>query len=1658
VDAIAEQLLARLRVDPRDRDAYDALRAHYVHSQDLASLADLLESWAVGHADDRQLASDAWTEAADAVLQSGGDRSRAKTLYRRALELNVLHPRAGERLRELLETDTDFKGLVEILDPYARALESAGGAPNYIAGLYQRLAELWQHAFERPDIAESYRQRAAELSGSGGRLGASSHDDDARNLAAEYERNAGEEAEPERKAALYLELAKIRQARLHDLDGAILALREARSAAPTDLLIMHQLASALLTQSQRLEPQAARVAQRRAGELFYQIAQAIDESQALPYLESALASMPDHEGSLAMLERVAPTQDQEQLLPTYWVRFVASAGDGPEADQRRLWLGRAYLQSGQFEDAIYCLQPAVEHHFEGADELLAQAYAGLGSDPGFQDYSSSSQPSAPVLREGSAAVPPLAPVPEMLSVDERAPGGVFELRKRVRAALAARYNDEAAELCRSILALDPADGEAFNLLESHLRKRGDYAALRQLLLGTTRVATLPTDTRRVRLREVALLSEGKLRDAEAALSAWHEVLLLDPSDYDAASHLKRLLYKAQRWDELCSVLEREALATTELDAKVVVLRELAHLHRDKRKDALQTAEVLRKLHSLLPEDAGLRAEFCEALIAIEQWTDAVPLLRDCIAHSKEEHDELKYSHLLASVLHEKLSALEDAHRVCQQILDFKPLDKSAFERMERIDEESGNNARLLSTLERRALLAAKSERPALLIRMASIAEQRLHDLDKAAGYLGDALDLSPEDDQALTRLCEMLQGAGRADRLLELLRERSQLPGSSRARAAVLRRMADTQLRALQDQDGAAASYRKLLELEEDERALRFLRDFAARKADMQQLCDVLQRLALCVTDAQERRDLLYERAVALHERLSSLAEAVSTLKHILERLDPSFEPAIELLLALSVRNRDAAGLALALERKLQLAAADARLPLIERLADTYEHDLGDGERAIGALEQWTREDPVDPEPYRRMRALLFAAQKWSALLVVLDALKEREESSEARDQSVIEGARIAFERVADVQGAWRRLLPLLEQRNLQAAALLHEIAAQSGRQSELAALYIQLAQRSADGPTQASYWRTAADIFERELHDSNQALEASLRMLATDLDNRDFLAQVDRLAAATKAFRRLTQVYDKLLKHDQSPTEHIKLLERLADLLEHDHPEEALARVLQACKLAPLDDTLLARAEALAQRSRRSEELLPLYDRRSESSLDDGEKVRLMLRAARLCDGALRDREQATQYLRKALGMAGTSAQLTSEVEAAARELDWARPDLGKDNARRALVRSYRETAQHADPELAERLVLRATQLLQSELDDERSAFDMLLQGISLLPGSDALYAALRAMADTRGRLDAIDAQLARSIEDATDLTTSLSVLRRRGSLLEDALGRFQDAAAVYAKLVAQKPDDNQASDRLRVNLRRSGRYQELLAALGKQLQRTPDGAARLGLLKEVASTWETDLRNRWEALDAWKLVLAEQPQDRDAHAALERLERGHPGIAERSGAGRPESTLSFAIAEPGKPREVAITDRWSEPAAAFEPGPGGEADPAFAPSHRPEADSSESEAEPDDLAALDADVSARMAAVEEIDGFDDMEGIPELEIRPSLPLPPAKRGLLPPMERVTPPPPPPPPRQNAGPIAARKPPPPPPPGDSPSPPLPALPKRAGSRGGVSE
>ena len=100
-------------------------------------------------------------------------------------------------------------------------------------------------------------------------------------------------------------------------------------------------------------------------------------------------------------------------------------------------------------------------------------------------------------------------------------------------------------------------------------------------------------------------------------------------------------------------------------------------------------------------DAGNIGDYSED----ELYDDAVPLIREQVDGAADEREKLKLLGQLATILDEKLEDLDGAFETCERILELRSNDKDALARMESIDERNGQFARLLTTLERRALLA-----------------------------------------------------------------------------------------------------------------------------------------------------------------------------------------------------------------------------------------------------------------------------------------------------------------------------------------------------------------------------------------------------------------------------------------------------------------------------------------------------------------------------------------------------------------------------------------------------------------------------------------------------------------------------------------------------------------------------------------------------------------------------------------------------------------------------------------------------------------------------------------------------------------------------------------------------------------------------------------
>ncbi|MCG8554285.1 MAG: hypothetical protein MJD61_03210 [Proteobacteria bacterium] len=1521
-----DDLVARLRSNPDDVGAFAALRQSYERHGQFASLVNLMDGWAARRKDPREAASASF-EAAEIALAHLKDTQRAETLLRRTLTHYPGHAQALARLQAL--SGGQPKRLAEFL---AGLLEQASGDDQSLALTHYTLAGAYKQAGAlglqtgANQLALQHYARAYEL--------------DPTMLAAMYEareirmaqqdwpdavalcdREAGAEKDQDRKAALYGEAARMKDEQLNDTKAAIDGLRQALKEVPSDPKLQHQLATCLLKWADaqqhptHMQPQAhtepqsgPNKAREEAAELFYEIAGGVPDEQATQYASTALSYAPGHEQALSLLELIAVRNKNEAMLPPYWVAFLQVKPGGREADRRRARLGQAYLEAGQLQDARVCFEylaskgskkarqalQEIEERLQNAGESL-QAPAGGTEIP---------QPAAPqpTLRTGDPpdaeettsprVVAPSKPAqaltgPGAEPVSTAAGGEIETLRAELRQLLQENRREDAADRCTRILELRPDDAETFDQLAAYLTEQGDYMRLRALLVDSAANADLPLDVRRARLRQAAVLSEERLGDSAAALEAWDALLALQPQDAEADSEVERLLRAQARWDDLVALLERRTRATKERREQAELYGRIGALHREQRQDLGQASAAYAKANELAPSQ-DTRQALSATLVAAGQHAEAIPLIRHAL---EVEADPEARTRLLRELI-ELLDATgqaesEDAADALAMLADLVPGDMFIAERLEALDEQHGRYDRLLASLERRRAALAESEQVAVLRRMAFVAQSQLGDSLAAAGYLRQACDLAPHDAGVFGELAELLDTRGDFSELAKLLEARARAETVVRSRTELLRRLARVLAERLGDENAAAATWRELLELQEDDEALRALRARATKADDIVVLEDALRRLAELSQQPQEKRDLLMERARLLGQRMDCAADAIGVLAQIVTDLQSDFLPAVELWAQLSEEIGDTEQLGRALSHELEaLHEPSKKLAVAKRLAALYEDEQPDSEASLHALREWAKADPSDPVPLQRLRTKLEEAERWQDLLEVLDRLADTQTEAEERDEAARDAAELAYEKLQDVGAAWKRLVPLVRRGDELAEESLRALAFAGERFEGLAGVYIKLAQASQDATQQARRWGQVADLYEEQLGDSKQALEAALRELAADLSSEAALARVERLTAAAGAWPRLHQVYDRLAKAAPGNEQRLALLLRHIQLLESSNKAlEAFERMVTATSLAPGDEGLLERLETLAQQSDRREELSRVYARRTEQTQDSETKKKLMLRGAELCQ-KLGSYEEAAASLAEAVQLTPRAPELVAVLEEAAHRFDQEGPEQLRQTARRGLVKAYRALADEASAgDFAVQLLLRASNLLRSELDDPHEALDILRHATSLFPNDEQALDELEEIAKLGDHLDALDVHLGRLVDAAIDSETAVLLLRRRARVLEEDLQRHEEAADVYAKLLQIRPDDDEAPDHLFGCLRSAGRYQELLVAIDQRLQHAGDDEEKLRLLKDVAHIWEHRLKNRWEALDAWNKVAAHDAGDEEAKEAIERLQRAtHP------------------------------------------------------------------------------------------------------------------------------------------------------------------------------
>jgi tetratricopeptide (TPR) repeat protein len=1451
IDALVHRLVA----NPHDEQALGA--AHQAGASDPKSYALLLER--VGaQTPDPSYASHWLSEAANVWSTTLGDAHRAARVLMQAIERDPTQRTAAERLAQLYREKGDVRALVALLERRAKALAPLATESDEIraelTGMHVELGRLWGESLQQPKKALDNYRRALELDPSdqyalyGAREihKALGQWNDAFEL---YEAELRVEVDPARRVALLRDEAAARRAN-GDIAGASRALDQARQADPQDAALQQEFATTIverLSGGEEVPPQERTL----AAELLVGLAEAYDGEHGLAYSGGALDIEPGHDRALQLYAYYARALQREDDVAGRYLTYVQVNPAGAMAREARWILAASYEAVGQLDEAIQMLEPLRAGGDSQATSKLRELYGQLGR-----------------------RMPSAAPQPPSLHVVEPRVAQAARPTTTLDAAqllASAGKRDEAYAKYREVLEREPVHPEALAWAEDYLRSKRDYRALRDLLLAAVRAPNEPAEIRKERLREVAALSEGNLRDPDGAIEAWKQLLALDRGDEVARQSLTRALERTQRWDDLANLLEHEAAQEGDLEKRIALEKRLATLHEQKRRDFVGAAEAWERVTNLIPDDDHAVATASELF----ERAGALDRAAQVIAANAASIDDVQ----ARDVLLERLGQLRE------RLGDPTGAGEAYAEAAER-----QNNPKLWEAAERCYVAAREFGRAgnAAVQRAAvenSPSAQARH-FARAAGHFaagGDeataianferAVDLDPNSDEYAQALTARYSAASQWNELVSLLSRRSDRLGDVERRVQSRREAARLLAGELADKAAARGSWHRVLEDGEDREALTELVEDAVEREDYEEATSLLRRLEAVADDRAEKARIALREAELVADGLGDVPTAIERYERILTDLDAGSRPALQAIADLQEARDNPAAAAKALERELDLVKDPAeRGPIAGRLANIYEQ-LGDSDRAIRALEVLRLADPDDFDALARLSDLCEKTKKWDK---VAELLAQRIEVEADEGEMSALTKKLAHV-LADELG-----------RGDEALAVLTELADQGDE--DLRAVYVTLGDRlgwrgvvggklvewwfeAKPGPQRTAHLRGAFERFA-EVGRDQEAVRVGCELARAKGADVALAHQLERLALKTNDLDALAVAHDLIARETTGEARAHELVRQAEVRFKAGAPRaDALSHGEQGLtSIAPGEaEELLQRLAGIAEEAT---EVVDLYERQIGRCKAVSDRVAALARAAQVA-AVYGQMERARGLFDLALSGSPTDDAVVA-LEDAAREAD---ANLGDDRMRRTLCAALASGGQGARDGGRTRgaLLRRAAHLAAKDLRDTEQAFSLL--GDALVAHVDApTLDALDELARSEGDPRRAETTLTRALAEVFDGPLVRQLLSRRAQLRREVLHDKANAALDLKKLYELSPNDQAILEEVASLLTELGDYRAMVQLYEDQILRGKDLQVRAELARKVARMWEQQLDDPREAADAWRRVLRMKQGDPEATAGLER------------------------------------------------------------------------------------------------------------------------------------------------------------------------------------
>jgi tetratricopeptide (TPR) repeat protein len=1101
---------------------------------------------------------------------------------------------------------------------------------------------------------------------------------------------------------------------------------------------------------------------------------------------------------------------------------------------------------------------------------------------------------------------------------------------------------EAAEILRPLYESTGADEKLLRVLDIQIEQEAGLDARLELLARAASVAEKLAAASGDLRKAFAYAARG-LREAaaEPVLDAWIE-------------RAERLTARTKNWAELVELYRSVAPDILDEDKQVGVLLRVAELARTELGDAAVAKQCYKKALELRPDETRA-LEALEALheeAAEHEQLIEVLRRRAEIAPSDDAKRAIFYKQ--ARICDTVLVDRDRATSVYEQILDLG-LDPPAIEALERLYTASGRWGDLVALHERElgADGTTPERRATLHFALGRVFEKQLGETERAFESYAEALRVDPTHEATVRALEQIVAQRASGDRA-EAARAAEMLEAVYLTRLDWRKVMGaiEARLEGSEDPDERRELLRRLAKLhEEQEENYGAALDVMAKLLDEditdESTWSELERLAR-VASAEDRLAEIFaaalEKVTADEPATARLAYRTGELfegKNVNRALQfyrraYQFAPedeqrafqAIDRLLASSDRPAERVALYRdALEYRIDPAE---RIATLHTIAKIEEEGVGDDDAAILTYRSILDVDETDAAALDALGRLYTRREKWRDLA---DLQRRRAEQSalpeeEARWRLAL--AAVLDEKLSDTmaaideleavlnlvspitsetgQGAVRALESMLcrEDHRARAVELLRPIYEQADDWQKLVHLSRHRYAIAGSPSEKVMVLRDMAKLLEERGSDQNRAFDCLKEAFVIDPDDGEVREELDRLAIATARWDDLADAYEKGIEKIDGIGRR-ELLEALAKLhdMRRDDPRKALDAWERLFALDESDPRPLDEMDQLATLLSDWSTLVRVLAKRAELTNDDEERASLWRRIGEARRDMLEDQQGAIDAYERALELEPESAWTLDNLIPLYEER--------KDAAR--LVDLYRrrvELCGEDDVELKHRLLLDAASCYEVGLQDRREAVVLLGQALATKPNDLEVLRRLSDLYEAEKMWPELLDNLRNEADLSTDLAAKMQVTKRIGKLLagelddhakaleafrEVLLAGYDVEAARAVRQIGEARDEmrREAAEILEPILRAAGEHEELIGTLEMRLRAETEPLERAATLRAIAKVAEEALRDLERAEGALLRALAEQPQDPELHAEIERV----AGLVGREGWSRYADTL---------------------------------------------------------------------------------------------------------------------------------------------------------------